>query len=423
MAYFTSTQQLTDFASEDSDPGDTALGTGCRQAIGPNGCNLYLYDFNAPEGQRLSAVSAGDSSGNGPQVQGVMAISADGSHAYFVAKGVLTAGKNAEGNQPTPGADNLYLYERDAAHPGGRLVFIASLSVSGADADQWIQGPTVANVTPTGGFLVFGSTAALTPNTAPSGVFQLFRYDAGAEALTRLSIGQRGFNDNGNRFTEPFCEGLSGQCPEAAQVSRPQFFFASAGPLRRDPSMSHDGRRAFFTSPLALTPGALDQVQIATGAQGPIFARNLYQWEAQGAGSCEEAGGCVRLVSDGRDTTLSASGVCGVASAVCLIGASAEGRDVFFASANRLVPSDTDTQVDYYDARVEGGFAEPPHPLPCQGDTCPDPGTGPAPAQNHGSAGFEGKEEGPKHPVKPRKHKKHHRSKHKRTNADRRAGK
>ena len=48
---FTSTQQLTDEATDGSE-------------------NLYLYDFNLPAGHNLVDVSAGDTSGLGPEVQG-----------------------------------------------------------------------------------------------------------------------------------------------------------------------------------------------------------------------------------------------------------------------------------------------------------------------------------------------------------------
>ncbi len=57
--FFTSKQRLTDSASEGSE-------------------NLYEYDFANPTGRNLLAVSAGDSSGAGPQVMGVAAVSKDG---------------------------------------------------------------------------------------------------------------------------------------------------------------------------------------------------------------------------------------------------------------------------------------------------------------------------------------------------------
>lgn len=82
-----------------------------------SGCNLYLYDFGRPVGERLVAVSAGDTGGAGPGVQGVMAVSDDGSHVYFVARGVLSGAANGKGDKAEKGGENLYVFERDAAHP------------------------------------------------------------------------------------------------------------------------------------------------------------------------------------------------------------------------------------------------------------------------------------------------------------------
>ncbi len=132
--FFISTQQLTDNASEDSRNGDGVGGFGCSATVGRNGCNLYLYDSANPPGRNLIDVSAGDTSGEGPRVQGTMAVSADGSHVYFVARGVL-GGANSQGQTATDGANNLYVFERDAAHPEGRVAFIATLA--GSDYNAW----------------------------------------------------------------------------------------------------------------------------------------------------------------------------------------------------------------------------------------------------------------------------------------------
>jgi hypothetical protein len=82
-------------------------------------------------------------------------------------------------------------------------------------------------------------------------------------------------------------------------------------------------------------------------------------------------------------------------------GASADGRDVFFGTAQALVARDTDDAVDIYDARIGGGgFAEPPPPPPqCQGDACkapfgaapPAPTLGSAAASGHGNAKHKGR--------------------------------
>jgi hypothetical protein len=422
--YFLSTQQLTDQASEDSL--DSAFGSGgCEATQSKGGCNLYLFSDpqeNPLTGRHLTAVSAGDTSGRGPQVQGVMAVSSDGNRVYFVARGLL-AGANAEGADPDEGADNLYVY--DASEETSR--FIATLPAVDEfnEVAQWGNGTEglEANVSADGRYLLFVSGGRLTPDRSHEGSQQVYRYDALAEKLTRISIGRRGFNDNGNAGT--------GNAQIAAAVTAKAEFASGRPPLH--PSMSGDGRRVFFESPVALAPGALDDVPI--NAHGGL-AENVYEWEEEGKGDCQEASGCIYLISDGRDATegpISHSGV-------GLLGTDASGDNVFFFTNDPLVPADGDGGRDFYDARVDGGFAPPPSPVPCQGDACKGQGTQTATEATPGTPTFNGpgnekplvckKGQVQKHGkcVKPKtKHKKHHKKKgnkkHQRANTNRRAGK
>ena len=394
LAYFASTRQLTDVASEDPSASDTAKNQGCSSATGQNGCNLYLYDLGA-EGRHLTDVSAGDVSGEGPRFQGMVAVSADGSSAYFVAKGVLASNPGAaidvesgEAEHAEAGADNLYLYRRDAAHPEGSVAFIAALPA--ADSGNWSGGGELisANVSPDGNYLVFESHAGLTPDaTRAAGPAQVYRYDAGSGMLLRLSIGVRGFNDDGN-------------ATKAGAQIVPALRAVNGAPAgaRRDPTMSDDGRFVFFESPAALTPGALDEREIATSNGHPVYAQNVYEWEADNAGGCEEARGCVQLISDGRDLTET-----NTISSVALLGSDASGENVFFATADRLTPSDTDSQRDYYDARRYGGFPKAAEPSICEtADGCHPGGSEEGAASQPASNGFAGPEEGPGHPQKPK---------------------
>jgi hypothetical protein len=374
-AFFLSTQQLTDSASEDSE-GRAGLGVGneCPVTGGVNGCNLYEYDSANPAGHNLLAVSACEVAGCGPRVQGTMAISRDGSHVYFVAKGVLTGRTNDRGLVAQDGADNLYVFERDARYPDGRVLFIATLS--GDDSREWVRdnGGIEANVTPDGRFLVFRSRGLLTADdTRTDGAGQVFRYDAQSGVLVRVSIGENGFNDNGNA-------GVGN-----ALIVRAYVAFGDAGAWRSDPTMSHDGSFVFFQSPVGLTPGALNDVRIAPNrknAEGgplpPAYAENVYEWHE----------GHVYLISDGRDTSaapiLGAHAMGESISSVELLGSDATGANVFFSTADRLVPQDTDTQGDLYDARVctvsEPCIAPPPPSrAACQGEGCRGvPGAPPA---------------------------------------------
>src|ERR1019366_5821552 len=135
-------------------------------------------------------------------------VSEDGSHVYFVAHGVLTKTPNGQGESAQPGAENLYVFEHDAAYPAGRIAFVAQLSEE--DLYLWGERPEVKvsgpDVTPDGRFLVLTSTRDLTSDDT-STARQVFEYDAnettqekdeGTPSLVRVSIGQDGFNHNGN---------------------------------------------------------------------------------------------------------------------------------------------------------------------------------------------------------------------------------
>ena len=364
---FTSTQQLTDNASQ----GTGQAGTQCPHVE----CNLYESTCTAPCGmppeapaakeRRLIDLSEGAKATGGPRVQGVMAISPDGSHVYFVARGVLTEQENQQHQKAVDGANNLYL-----SIPGQTPRYITTLPPADEQefklekAFEWTQGIGVANVTPEGRYLVFLSHGALTPDDtrpaaegAPTPPAQVYRYDAETGMLVRISIGSHGFNDNGNAGTVD------------AGISLSNTGYAlGVGSARADPTMSHNGEYVFFESPVALAPGALDDVQVSTSIQGvPEFAENVYEYH----------NGNVSLISDGKDTTAN-SGTPGIVSSVRLLGSDATGANVFFATNDQLTGQDTDTQRDYYDAHIcsstEPCPTPPPPPAPaCQEGGCQNP--------------------------------------------------
>jgi len=324
--------------------------------------NIYEYDFNNPAGQKLVQVTAGDWGPGGAQVQdvsqananstGVVKVSPDGSHVYFVAKGALSGAVNSQGQHPTEGEDNLYVFERDPQFPGGRLSFIATLSPSdleimegGGCAGQ----ACVATVTPDGRFLAFTSSKEnLTPGDT-STARQVFEYDAQTSDLVRVSIGQDGFNQNGSTNT------FNAEIPRNVN--------ALYGRL----AMSDDGAYVVFQSADGLTPQALngrleefETEQAGVKETVSYYANNVYEYHD----------GNVYLISDGRDATSSEQ----ARSSVQVDGISASGSDIFFETDSQLVPQDIDTQVDVYDARIGGGFPAPVSLLPsCSGDACQGP--------------------------------------------------
>jgi hypothetical protein len=317
--------------------------------------NLYEYDFDAPAGERVVRVSGGDSTVSDPvaEVEGhAVAVSQDGSHVYFVARGVLTTNSNGQGQTAQAGANNLYVFERDAEYPAGRTEFIADLSA--LDAGLWkVPAKDIAenpersegksSVTPDGRFLVFASvTEHLTPDDA-STAQQVFEYGAQTGSLVRVSIGQDGYNDNGN--TDVAGASLPSGTPGLAVTA--------------------DGSYVFFQSTDGLTPQALNHQFIGEAPEHlgattgpPVFANNVYEYH----------GGETYLISDGRDVSQTPDH--SLISDVELLGTDESGADVLFTTVDQLVPQDVDTSLDVYDARVDGGFPAPTVAPECAGEAC-----------------------------------------------------
>jgi hypothetical protein len=319
--FFTTTQSLVA-----GDEGGTGSGNDLYEAEISGGSRTGLVQVSHdPEGPSAAA-----------EVLGVARVSADGSHVYFVAKGVLTSEPDtslAPGQQvAVAGQDNLYVYERTSAFPAGHVAFVGALS--GADGQVWSEfefGSKPVDVTPDGRFLLFASSVDLTPGDT-SGAPQVFRYDAQTETLVRVSVGQGGFNENGNTNT----------FPASIPIRNHRLFWSAMGSFR---SMSDDGRYVFFQSADALTAQALSG------------ANNVYEYHE----------GEVALVSDGQDSSRVREG--GGESGVELIGTDSSGQDVFFWSSDQLTAEDGSTQQVVWDARAGGGFAAAA-PVECSGDGC-----------------------------------------------------
>jgi hypothetical protein len=314
---------------------------------GNTGKNLYEYDFEAPPGHKVVAVSH-VSGGTESGVQGVVRISEDGSRVYFVADAALTEEPNSTGSTAQPGADNLYAYDTGT----GTTRFVATLAP--ADSEMWSATDyrRPAEATPDGNYLLFSSVADLTPDDS-STVNQLFRYRYDTGQLVRISVGRAGFNGNGNTDRDP--------------VTFPGSFgkYGTTQHVAPQKIISDDGARVFFTSTGALIPNAIEHYEIPGS---PNFAQNIYEYH----------GGIVSLLSDGRDRAPEGKSN---ASAVELLGTDSTGVDVFFTTASPLVPADEDRSVDIYDARAGGGFADTSAPQ-CESDGCqsapPPPGVTPS---------------------------------------------
>jgi hypothetical protein len=342
------------FQGASEDGSKVVFTTGQELLPGDTQGNLYEYDFDSPAGQRILRVTGSSLASLTPEVFGVARVSMDGSHVYFVAGGVLSEGPNAEGNQPVPGAPNLYVFERDARYPAGHVAFIATLS-SEDSADWMEEDDRPVQATPDGRFLVFDSVADLTPgDTSTQG--QVFEYDALQEKLVRVSVGASGYaagtvNAEAHRSTIEYMDFTGSGVVEG---------FSAASYL--GVSASADGSTVVFRSSAGLTPGSEEGVS------------GVYEYRSSGA----IADGNVYLVSGG-------AGASGASSP----SVSASGDDVFFRTFAQVLPQDTDTAEDVYDARVGGGVAASAASS-CVGEACRG-GLAAAPSfGGSGSAGVQG---------------------------------
>lgn len=321
--------------------------------------DVYMYDFDGDPGHHLTQVSAGDASnvsvGNGAQVQGqgVITGSSDGTHVYFTARGVLTTKPNAAGQSAAAGLNNVYLYQRDAAHPAGLTQFVGSLPA--ADSVLWTKGDNRQHAqTPEDGrYLVFETTAALDPADT-DGKIDIYRYDSVTQANVRVSKGEADYpasGDGNGAFAASLAtlsylgSGLTGS-------------FASVNGSAR--AVSSDGSYVLFSTPEALQANDTNE-----------FA-DYYVWHD----------GEIAMVSSGKDTVAAINGT----------ALSPSGRDVYFTSYSQLVPEDTDTLGDLYTARIDGGipYVAPTFCDPLVDGSCDGTPSGPPAAPDPGSSAQRG---------------------------------
>lgn len=409
--FFTSRSELTNNAN--TGPAD-------------NAANLYACELAEVAGAqtcRLTDLTPGaiPTDLDGAAVLGLVNASEDGSYVYFVANGVLSAAPNSEGETATPGTCkveakestgaeslcNLYVahYNGSAWEAPRFIARLAGGEYNGGDEEEsgdgqdWVgyeyeedkgsykdfgPGQHTARVTPDGTRLAFESERRLTG-------YDNERAEPG-ECESSGGAGER--RGETGRCREVYlydaltgklvCASCDRSLPSGAVPARP-VGPAELGGQEEDPegdafeqlsgfylprNLSEDGGRLFFQSPDPLVSG---------DSNGLL---DVYEWEQDGSGTCRQEDGCVLAISDAAGGHESH-----------FMDASASGEDVFIATADQLLPSDTDTRVDVYDARVDGGFpVTAAAPVCDNADSCKPPAS-PQPASVLGapsSATFSG---------------------------------
>lgn len=345
--------------------------------------NLYMARIGCPgsapgcspsEREVTSLAEVSHAPGGGAaDVQGVLRVAPDGQRAYFVAGGDLLSpaqqqALEGEGRAlPRVGAENLYVYDGTTAP--GTVAFVGDLcsgrevsgSVddihcpsAGSDADLWSSnGSESQTAGAEGRFLVLSTYAQLSADDT-NAAQDVYRYDAQTGALERVSIGEGGYDADGNG-------GLIGSTIQAGNHGNSSLEGAAVVSQYEmgNRAISEDGSRIVFVSAGPLSPMASNGLA------------NVYEWHENSGGS----GGSVSLISSGHGEE-----------PVDDVVISPNGANVVFDTSEGLVPQDTDGAPDVYDARLGQGFAPvAAERQPCEGDACQGPLTNPAPLLVPGS--------------------------------------
>lgn len=312
---------------------------------------LYEYDLEKPEGERLTRISAGESGNAAAGVWTVPAISEQGSAVYFTAHGQLTADAlpTVEGNGH--GTVDLYRYDTGTR----QTAYVATVDEKDYVTNEvggWFQSEPLAlnpgadwYTTPDGRYLLFGTARQITgyDNAGPctehngQGTFtgrctELYRYDSATGAIVCVSCDPSGAPPVSN-----------------ASFTRSALLEAAAGPVR---GLSNDGSYAFFDTGDALVP------------QDNNSTLDVYEWH----------NGVISLISTGHDSSVSYF----LGQSAAEVGGKwVEAANVFLGTHSQLVPADIGTSGDIYDARIDGGFPPVNGAEPCEGDSCHHPQSAP----------------------------------------------
>jgi hypothetical protein len=317
--------------------------------------SLYVYDV--PEGKVRDLTAGGG-------VVDVLGGNEEGTVVYVVSSSVLTAAANPHGEEAVEGDLNIYMLRETAGV--WSTAFVATLSASDEHAynlpksgEPHSLAKWPVRVSGDGEFLAFMSDRGLTGydnQDAVSGVpdEEVFLYGAGAGSLVCASCDPSGARPVGQLDTG----GYPGLPMDPTRAWAGHWLAAAIPgwneaqdsseinvelPLYESRVLSDSGR-LFFDSEDALVPGDVNgredvyEYEPVRGAAGTPSSDSCTS-EAPVFGV--SADGCVALVSSGQGSDDSV-----------FVDASVSGDDVFFVTADRLVPADKDSAVDMYDAHV-----------------------------------------------------------------------
>jgi hypothetical protein len=380
--FFRTNSPLT---ADDPNGGSPVPGGVTTGAASDSSWDLYMYELpgagtDIADGflTRISGGPAGAGDCNSPlrpstgvdngEVGALRFVSADGSRAYFTCAaplpGVAAPGNGAitvpGGDQTTSDQTNLYLHDLGrpaderwrfvarlprATNPGQTIsansinvcattgtVPQSPISSSGQESDLLLEKGANSNCvrgTEDGGFVTFLTTGRLTADDPPSPASgDVYGYDVERDELVRISAAQGGAGGVypcATNAATPVCHGDGGVDQQGSLATGGTVNVALGVATR--PLVAGD-RLAFFQSRSRLVDEDRND------------SYDVYQWR-NGRLSLVSAGGSGsdHAIYRGNDVT---------------------GRNVYFATRDRVSWQDHDAVADIYTARVGGGIVQPP---------------------------------------------------------------
>jgi hypothetical protein len=289
------------------------------------GRDLYEYDLEKSPSEHplkdLTVARAGS-----PEVRGVIGVSDDGTHVYFVAQGQLVEGEGKTlAQNRSDGTYSVY------GESGGVLSYAGTM----AEKDLRAAIPEISGVgsvsdrvSRDGRYLMYESKADVTGYHS-GGVPEIYIFDSEAtsEPIVCASCRQDGRQSVTTEGNVPLVNE-----PNEDPLHPLQFLVDSDG----EP-------RVFFLSFDDLASGAIEgEENLYEFAHGQIFH------------IATQAAGIKHIDFEGNFENF-----------VRFIGVSEDGTDLYFKTARSLLPQDKDERSTVYDARIGGGFPEAAPPVSC----------------------------------------------------------
>lgn len=272
---------------------------------------IYEYDMSTRKLTRITAAVGGIGSGFADAFNWSLA-SRDGSAIYY----------RDQNNQ------DVYRYTT-AAGTTQLIATVAEPSFQLESPNGVIPGHEEDDATtPDGRFLIFESKS-VSGFPSDRGEDELYRYDSADSSVVCVSCPPNNKAGDGGAY-----------------FNRSSLFTEDRTPHYL--AITDDGSEVFFQSDDHLVPQDVNQIGGSYTAPGS----DVYEWH----------NGTVSLISSGNDEH-----------AAVFLGVTPDGSNAFFSTHSQLVPQDTDSLDDIYDARVDGGFPVASEATPCTGDACHNP--------------------------------------------------